>query len=70
MKWNADKLCFTADDGRKLERSGAGNGCRGHDSGIGNKYKCSSAFCGGDYQTWLVKELYGVGVRRKVSADV
>jgi hypothetical protein len=71
MKWNADKLCFTADDGSRLERSGAGNGCRGHDTGHGtNTYKCSKAFCAGNYEKWLVKELYGAGVRRKVSSNV
>jgi len=66
MKWNAAKLCFTADDGSRLERSGADNGCRGHgDVSDGfNKYKCAKAFCNGDWTAWLLRELYDVSPRR------
>lgn len=66
MKFDPVRKCVVADDGSLLEMSGKGNGCRGHDSVLsGNKYKCAASFCAGDYQAWLVRQLYGESVRRK-----
>lgn len=63
MKFDTERLCIVNDDGSLIKP--LKNGCRGHSSGIGNKYKCSSASCGGDFKTYLLRELYGISPRRK-----
>jgi hypothetical protein len=63
MIWNAKKLCFTEDDGRKLQPTRSlverfGNCCEFQTQSRKNRW-----------QAWLVKELYGLSPRPRQSKE-